>query len=113
MTVFDFDQRLAPIRSGAFADLATALAWLLGLLATFGHPVGLAVAGSLLGVTASSSERAFAAGAVFGIVVTSAGWLWVLLGGSVPLPVEVPLGLAALVTLLVPPIVASVVRAVG
>lgn len=113
MTVLDFDRQLAPVRTGGFADLATALAWLVGLLVTLVDPGGLVVAGVALGVTATSIARAFAAGASFGIVVAAAGWLWIHLDGTVPLPVDLPIALVVLTTLLVPPTVASVVRTVG
>lgn len=113
MSVLDIDRRLAPVRTGGFADLATALAWLVGLLAAFAHPAGLVVAGVALGVTATSPARAFASGASFGIVVTAAGWLWALLGGNAPLLAYVPVAMAVVTALLVPPIVASVIRAIG
>jgi len=101
------------VRRGRFADAASALVWIVGAAATVLHPAGLAVAGLLLGLLASSVERAVAAGGSFGIVVAAAGVTWLAVTGSLP-----PLfGLAPVVllalSLLAPPTVAAVVRTLG
>lgn len=112
-TLFAYGSRLQPIRTGRFADAATALAWVGGAAATIAHPAGLAVAGILLGVVANSVERAVAAGVSFGITAAAAGVVSLTVSGAMPptagfAPVEM-LGLA----LLGPPTVAAVVRALG
>lgn len=111
MTLFGDGARFRSVRSGRFADAATAFAWIIGAAATVLHPAGLAVAGLLLGVVATSVERAVASGASFGVVVVAAGIGWFVTTGSLPpvsgfAPVEV-LALA----LLGPPTVAAVARA--
>lgn len=113
MTLFADGGRLRPIRDGRFADAATALAWVGGAAATIAHPAGLVLAGLLLGVVATSVERAVAAGASFGIVVVAAGVVWLAVTGSLP-PTQGfdPIALLA-VALLVPPTVSAVVRALG
>ena len=113
MTLFAFGSRFEPVRTGRFADAASALAWLAGAAATVAHPAGLGVAGLLLGVVATSTERAVASGASFGIVVAAAGACWLVVTGSLPptsgLDPVVALGLS----LLAPPSVAAVVRAIA
>ena len=119
--------RLAAIRAGRYADLAATLAWLVGAAATVAHPAGLAVAGLLLGLVASSPSRALASAASFGIVVAAAITTWVTVLGTWPVSVGLwsttglgpatgivadPL-LAVVLALLVPPIVATPVRALG
>lgn len=113
MTLFEFDERLAPVRTGRFADVATSVAWLLGLVATTAHPLGLVVAGALLALVATSVERAIAAGAAFGITVVAGGWLWLTLLGSLPIAPGVPLTFVAFLALIVPPFVAAAVRSLG
>lgn len=120
MTIFDFDERLAPVRTGGFADAATSVAWLVGLLATVAHPAGVVVAGVLLGVTATSVSRAVAAGATFGVAVVALGWTATVLAGSPPISTEiprfaadVPLLAVAVAALVAPAAVGGVVRFVG
>jgi hypothetical protein len=110
MTLFDAEARLAPIRTGRFADLASSLSWFIGLIATFLHPAGLGVAGILLGLTASSLERAFAASAAFSITIVAAGTVWLVLTGSLPITTSVAPSFIAFISLLVPPAVALLVR---
>lgn len=112
MTLFDAGGRLAPIRTGKFADVASSLAWFIGLIATFLHPVGLVVAGLLLGLTASSVERAFAASAAFGITIVAAGTVWLVLTGSLPVTVSVAPSFIAFLSLIVPPVVAVGLRSI-
>jgi len=112
-TLFAYGSHLQPIRSGRAADAASALAWIVGAAATLGHPAGLALAGFLLGIVATSVERAVAAGASFGISVAAAGVVWLTVTGAMPptagfTPIEM-LGLA----LVGPPTVAAIVRALG
>jgi hypothetical protein len=104
--------RLSPIRTGKFAELASSLAWFAGLIATYLTPLGLVVAGLLLGLTASSWKRAFAAGAAFGITVVGAGAVWLALGGSLPIGVSLAPALVAFVSLVVPPVAAVALRSV-
>lgn len=118
--------RFAAVREGRYADLAATLAWLVGAAATVAHPAGLAVAGLLLGLVASSPSRALASAASFGIVA-AAVTTWVTVLGTWPASVGLwadtglrpatgivadPL-LAVVLALLVPPIVAAPVRALG
>ena len=112
-TLFAYGERLRPVRDGRFADAASTLAWLLGATATVAHPAGLAVAGLLLGIVATSIERAVAAAASFGIVVVAAGAVWLTVTGSLP-PTQGfdPIVLVAL-ALLGTPTVAAIVRALG
>lgn len=126
MTLFADESRFAGIRSGRYADAATALAWIGGAAATVAHPAGLAVAGLLLAIVASSPARAFASAASFGIVVAAAVTTWVAVVGTWPVTVGLwpdtagmwpgivvsPLQ-AVVLALLVPPIVATVVRELG
>lgn len=113
MTLFGETERLRPVRSGRFADAATALAWIVGAAATALHPAGLAVAGLLLGVVATSVERAVASGASFGIVAVAAGVGWLTITGSLPpLAGLAPAEMVAL-SLLGPPTGAAAVRALG
>lgn len=112
MTLFDDGRRLTPIRTGRFADLASSLAWFAGLIATFVHPTGLVVAGLLLGLTASSWERAFAAGAAFGVTVVAAGVAWLVVAGSLPVAISVAPALIAFLSLVVPPVVAVALRSI-
>lgn len=112
MTLFDGGGRLAPIRTGRFAELASSLAWFAGLIATYVHPAGLVVAGLLLALTASSRERAFAAGAAFGITVVAAGAAWLLVTGSLPVAVSVAPAFVAFLSLVLPPVVAVAVRSI-
>ncbi|WP_074874467.1 hypothetical protein [Halolamina pelagica] len=111
-TLFAYGSRLQPIRSGRFADAASALAWIGGAAATVGHPAGLAVAGVLLGIVATSVKRAVAAGVSFGITVAAGVVVLAVTGATPPAggftPVEM-IGLA----LLGPPTAAAVVRALG
>lgn len=104
--------RLRPVRSGRFADPATALAWAVGAAATVYHPAGLAVAGLLLGVVATSVERAVASGASFGIVAAGAGIAWLVSTGSLPPGLSLSFVEALLLSLLAPPAVAAIVRAI-
>lgn len=113
MTLFAYGNRLDAIRTGRFADIASSLAWFVGLFLTVVHPVGLGVAGALLGVTASSVERAFAAGAAFGITLVAAGVGWVLVFGSLPISIDVAPAFIVVLVLFVPPVVAAVVRWLG
>ncbi|MEF8800542.1 MAG: hypothetical protein V5A38_11170 [Halolamina sp.] len=112
MTLFDAEGRLAPIRTGRLADVASSLAWFIGLIATFVHPVGLVVAGILLGLTASSLERAFAASAAFGITIVAAGTVWLLLTGSLPISISVAPSFIAFLALIVPSAVALLTRSI-
>lgn len=112
MTLFDAGGQLTPIRTGRFAELASSLAWFAGLLATFVHPSGLVVAGLLLGLTASSWPRAFAAGAAFGITVVAAGVVWLVVLGPLPVAISVAPALVAFLSLTVPPAVAVAVRSI-
>lgn len=113
MTLFGYGERLATVRRGRVSDAARALAWLLGGVATAVTPGGLAVAGLLFGVVATSVERAFAAGASFGIVVVVAGVSWVVVTGTPPPTMTVEPIVAIVMALLVPPVVAAVVRVLG
>lgn len=112
MTLFDAGGRLAPIRTGRFAEIASSLAWFIGLIATFLHPAGLVVAGILLGVTAISVERAFAASAAFGITVVAAGVTWLVVTGSLPVSTSVAPSFIAFLSLIVPPVVAVGLRSI-
>lgn len=111
-TLFAYGDRLRPVRTGRFADAASALAWIGGAAATGLHPAGLAVAGLLLGVVASSVERAVAAGASFGIVV-AAGAVWLAVTGALPGTWGIEPTVLTAAALLGPPTVAAVVRALG
>lgn len=113
MTLLADGERLRPIRKGRFADAASALAWILGAAATVLHPAGLAVAGLLLGLTATSVERAVAAGGSFGIVVVAAGVTWLAATGSLPPLLGLDPVAVLVFSLLGPPIVAAAVRALG
>jgi hypothetical protein len=113
MTLFEYDGRLRPIRTGRFADIASSLAWFIGIFLTVAHPIGLPVGGALLGLTASSVERAFAAGAAFGITLVAACVGWLLVFGSLPITSSVAPAPIAFLALLVPPLVAAVVRWIG
>lgn len=113
MTLFGYGDRLAPIRTGRYADVASSLAWFVGIFVTVAHPAGLVLAGVLLGLTATSVARAFAAGAAFGITLVGAGVIWVLLVGPLPVEVSVPPVFVAFLALLVPPVVAAPVRWLG
>lgn len=113
MTLFGDGERLAPIRTGRYADVASSVAWFVGIFLTIAHPAGLAVAGVLLGLTASSVARAFAAGAAFGITLVAGGVAWVLVFGSLPVAVSVAPSFIAFLALMVPPIVAAPVRWLG
>lgn len=113
MTLFDFDDRLGPVRTGRFADVASSVAWFVGIFATVAHPAGLVVAGVLLGLTASSVARAFAAGAAFSITLVAAGVAWFVVLDSLPVPVDVAPVFVAFLTLVVPPVVAAPVRWLG
>ncbi|AEN06166.1 hypothetical protein Halar_2512 [halophilic archaeon DL31] len=113
MTLFEYGNRLKAIRTGRFADIASSLAWFVGIFLTVAHPIGLTVGGALLGLTASSVERAFAAGAAFGITLVAAGVGWLLLFGSLPIAISVAPAFIAFLTLLVPPVVAAAVRWLG
>ncbi len=105
--------RLAPIRTGRYAEVASSLAWFIGLLATYLHPAGLAVAGLLFALASRSVERAFAAGTAFGITVVAAGWGWLVVTGSLPVAIGVAPSFIAFLSLLVPPTVSVTVRSVG
>lgn len=113
MTVFDDGGMFDPIRTGRFAEVASSLAWFVGLIATYLHPTGLVLAGLLLALTASSVERAFAAGAAFGITVVGAGIGWLVVTGSFPVPISVAPSFIAFLALVVPPFVAATVRSLG
>lgn len=113
MTLVDDGGRFDPIRTGRFAEVASSLAWFVGLIATYVHPTGLLLAGILLALTASSVARAFAAGAAFGITVVGAGAAWVLVTGSLPVAVSVAPAFIAFLALVVPPFVAVTVRSIG
>lgn len=113
MTLFAYGERFRAVRTGRFADAASALAWLVGAATTVAHPAGLLVAGLLFGIVATSIERAVAAAASFGIVAVAAGAVWLAVTGSLPPthgldPVEI-----VAMALLGPPTVAAVVRALG
>lgn len=121
MTLFASGSRFSPVRKGRYADTATALAWLVGAAATVAHPAGLVVAGLLLGFVASSPARALASAASYGIVVAAAVTTWVAAVGTWPVGVGMwpafsvladPLPVVVL-ALLVPPTVATPVRALG
>lgn len=121
MTLFQFDDRLAPVRTGRYADAATSFAWLLGLVATVLHPAGLVVAGVLFALSATSVSRAVAAASTFSLVV-GAGWFWFQTMGGLPtlLPAaaspplfDLPFLTVTVVALLIPPAVGGVVRAIG
>ena len=113
MTLFGYGDRLAPIRTGRYADVASSLAWFLGIFVTFAHPAGLVLAGVLLGLTASSVARGFAAGAAFGITLVAGGVGWVVVTGSLPIEVSVAPAFIAFLALVVPPVVAAPVRWLG
>ena len=112
-TLFAYGNRLRAVRTGRFADAASTLAWIGGAAATVVHPAGLAVAGLLLGLVASSVERAVASAASFGIVVVSAGVVWLAVTGSLPGTWGIEPVVLTAVALLGPPIAAAVVRALG
>jgi hypothetical protein len=114
------------IRSGRYADAATALGWLGAAAATVAHPAGLVVAGLLLAIVAPSRSRAFASAASFGIVVAAAVTTWIVVVGTWPITVGMwpaTAGMwpgivlapvqAVLLALVAPPIVATLVRALG
>lgn len=114
MTLFEFDDTLAPIRTGRFADAATVVAWLVAIAVTVVTPLGLAIAGVVLAIPATSVRRAVASAGSFSIVVVGAVWLWSVVTGVVllftlPLPAEA----VALTVLVLPPAIAAVVRAIG
>ncbi|GAB7093107.1 hypothetical protein JCM30237_02590 [Halolamina litorea] len=119
MTLFAYGERLAPVRLGRYADAATALAWLLGAAATVVTPAGLALAGVLLGLVATSVSRAVASAASFGIVVAAAVTLGAFLGllpstiAVVPSTLGVTPELLVVLAVFVPPVVAAPVRALG
>ena len=113
MTLLAYGSRLNAIRTGRFADIASTLAWFVGLFLTVAHPVGLAVGGALMGFTASSVERAFAVGAAFGITLVAANVGWFLVFGAFPITFTVAPAYAVFLALLVPPVVAAVVRWLG
>lgn len=113
MTPFAYGERLTLVRTGRFADAATALAWAVGAAVTALHPAGLAVAGLLLGLVATSIARAVAAGASFGIVAAAAGVAWLAVIGSPPQIWGVEPAVAIALAVLVPPAVAASVRVLG
>lgn len=113
MTLFDYGERLAPLRTGRWAEVFSSLAWFTGIFVTVAHPVGLVLGGALLGLTATSVRRAFAAGMAFGITLVAAGTVWLLVVGPLPVSPSVPVTLVAFLSLLVPPVVAAVVRFIG
>lgn len=128
MTLAADGSRLTSVREGRYADAGAALAWLVGAAATAAHPAGLAVAGLLLGIVAPSPARALASAASFGIVVAAAITTWIAVVGTWPVSVGTwaasaglrpttsivadPL-LAVVLALLVPPIVATPIRALA
>lgn len=113
MTLLGYGDRLASVRTGRYADVASSVAWFIGIFVTIAHPAGLVVAGVLLGLTASSVARAFAAGAAFGITLVAGGVGWFLVVGSLPINITVAPALVAFLALLVPPAVATPVRWLG
>lgn len=113
MTLFDDGGRFDPLRTGKFAEVASSVAWFVGLIATYIHPGGLVLAGILLALTASSVERAFAAGAAFGITIVAAGVGWIVVTGSLPVAISVAPSFIAFLSLVVPPGVAAAFRALG
>ncbi len=112
-TLFEYGDRLRVVRTGRFADAASALAWVAGAGATALHPAGLAVAGFLLGLVASSVERAVASAASFGIVVIAAAVLWLTVSGSSPPAFGLDLVALIAAALFGPPTVAALVRVLG
>lgn len=113
MTLFDYGDRFAPVRTGQYADVASSVAWFVGIFATVAHPGGLVVAGLLLGLTASSVARAFAAGAAFGITLVVGGIGWFLVLGSLPVDTSVGPAFVAFLALVVPPAIAAPIRWLG
>jgi hypothetical protein len=113
MTLFGYGDRLTPVRTGRYADIASSLTWFLGIFVTIAHPAGLVLAGVLLGLIASSVARAFAAGAAFGITLVAGGLVWFLVVGSLPIDISVGAAFVAFLALLVPPAVAAPVRWLG
>jgi hypothetical protein len=103
---------LAAFRESDRVEPALAVAFLLGLVATAVHPVGLAVGGGLAGLLAPSLRRALVLGVWFGLAVLVA-WALALVwyGSLVAVATAVPLVYVALASgLAVPPIAALAVR---
>ncbi len=103
---------LARFRDTERATQAMAVAFVIGLVATYLHPLGLVVGGALLGLTASSVREAVVLGSEFGVTVLLA-WagllVWYGVLGSVA--TAVPLIYIALASALaVPPLAAVAVR---
>ena len=103
---------LTRLRNGRRAEVALALAFSVGLLATTVHWAGLVIGGALVGILSVSTARAAVLGFEFGLVVLVAyafvlSWSGVLgaVFGTFPLSV----GLVA-VALGVPTVTAAVVR---
>jgi hypothetical protein len=117
MTLFEYDHRLAPVRTGRYAEATTVFVWLAALAATALTPAGLAVAAVLFGLSANSVSRAFAAAGTFSIVVVGTGYLSMLLFDALPVLLPAAFGAPvvglALFALFVPPVGAAVVRAIG
>jgi hypothetical protein len=103
---------LAAFRESDRADPAIAVAFLLGLVATTVHPVGLALGGALAGLLAPSLRRALVLGVWFGAAVLVA-WALALVwyGSLVAVATAVPLVYVAVASgLVVPPLAALAVR---
>lgn len=103
---------LTAFRESDRADLALTAALVVGLAATAVHPVGLAVGGALVGLLATSLERALVLGVGFGVAVL-VGWALVLLwyGALVAVATAFPLVYIAVAAGLgVPPLAAVAVR---
>ncbi|MDZ7745616.1 MAG: hypothetical protein U5K28_03485 [Halobacteriales archaeon] len=94
------------------ATQAMVAAFAVGLVATYLHPVGLAVGGVLLGLTATSVREAVILGFEFGVAVLVA-WAGLLVWHGVlgPVVTAVPLIYIAIASALaVPPLAAVAVR---
>lgn len=103
---------LAAFRDSDGTEPALLIAFLLGLVATSLHPVGLAVGGGLAGLLAPSLRRAVVLGVWFGVALL-VGWALALVwyGSFVAVVTAVPLIYLAVGSgLALPPLAALAVR---
>ena len=104
--------RLHRLREGPYSEAVLATAFLVGLLATTVHWIGLVVGGVLVGVLASSTTRAFVLGMYVGAVVLlayAALLVWHGVLGAVAGATPLSLGTVA-IALAIPTATAMVVR---
>ena len=107
-------ERLAWLRTGPRAELVTLVAFVLALPLGLVHWLGLVAGGAVVGLTASSTQRALVLGAYLGLFVVAGflGWLWLagVLGKAIATGQLVG---ASLAIAFVFPILGSAVRGFG